>query len=62
MAKVTDPVCKMIVDTETAAAQAEYRGQTYYFCAPGCKKAFERDPAAFVESTDGGSDQHAHGH
>jgi YHS domain-containing protein len=22
----------------------EYDGQTYYFCAPACKKAFEADP------------------
>ncbi len=22
----------------------EYKGQTYYFCSPGCKRTFEKDP------------------
>ena len=39
-----DPVCKMEVDPENAAAKAEHQGQTYYFCAPGCKVAFDKDP------------------
>jgi YHS domain-containing protein len=39
-----DPVCKMQVNEESAAAKSEYRGKTYYFCAPGCKKAFDKDP------------------
>ncbi|HYF64881.1 MAG TPA: YHS domain-containing protein, partial [Herpetosiphonaceae bacterium] len=43
-----DPVCLMDVDPATARFSLEYRGRTYYFCAPGCKKAFERDPAAYV--------------
>jgi hypothetical protein len=25
-------------------------GQTYYFCAPGCKKAFAEDPAKFLRA------------
>lgn len=43
-----DPVCGMDVDPRTAAATAEYQGQTYYFCAPGCKRAFEREPERYV--------------
>jgi YHS domain-containing protein len=38
------PVCDMEVDEDKAPAKTEYQGQTYYFCAPGCKVAFERDP------------------
>ncbi|MBX3245251.1 MAG: YHS domain-containing protein, partial [Acidobacteria bacterium] len=30
-----DPVCKMLVTAETAAAKYEYAGTTYYFCMPG---------------------------
>ena len=37
-----DPVCGMEVDEKTAAGKSEYKGQTYYFCAPGCKRAFEK--------------------
>jgi YHS domain-containing protein len=43
-----DPVCGMDVDPKKAAAQAEYNGKTYYFCAAGCKKAFEKEPEKYV--------------
>jgi YHS domain-containing protein len=46
-----DPVCKMEVDVETAAAKTEHEGETYYFCAPGCKAAFEKDPQKYLEGT-----------
>jgi YHS domain-containing protein len=29
-----DPVCGMDVDEATARHTTEYKGQTYYFCAP----------------------------
>ena len=44
-----DVVCGMDVDPKTAPAQSEYNGKTYYFCAPGCKKQFDSDPATFVK-------------
>lgn len=43
-----DPVCKMKVDTETAQWKSEYKGKMYYFCAPGCKRTFEKDPEAIL--------------
>ena len=43
-----DPVCHMAVDIPTAEFTSVYRGQTFYFCAPGCKAAFDADPAAYV--------------
>jgi xanthine dehydrogenase accessory factor len=36
-----DPICGMTVDIATARWTAERNGQTYYFCAPGCRKAFQ---------------------
>lgn len=45
---VTDPVCGMTVDPATAPASAEVEGVTYYFCAPGCQKAFLKDPNAYL--------------
>ena len=39
-----DPVCMMEVDEATAKFTSEHEGKTYYFCAPGCKRAFEKDP------------------
>jgi len=43
-----DPVCGMDVDEKTAPAQSEYKGKTYYFCAPGCKREVDKDPEKFV--------------
>jgi len=43
-----DLVCGMTVDEKKAPAKSEYKGKTYYFCAPGCKKAFEQDPQKYV--------------
>ncbi len=43
-----DPVCKMRVLPETAAARFDYRGKTYYFCNPRCRDRFEANPEAFL--------------
>lgn len=43
-----DPVCKMAVEIATAAYTSRHNGRTYYFCATGCKAAFEANPAAYV--------------
>jgi Cu+-exporting ATPase len=44
-----DPVCKMRVLPETAVAQFEYNGKTYYFCATRCMERFRADPSAFLK-------------
>lgn len=44
-----DPVCKMEVDEKSAAAASEYKGRTYYFCAPGCKRVFDADPEKYLK-------------
>ena len=43
-----DPVCNMLVDPATAPASLEHRGTTYYFCNPGCREAFARDPGKYI--------------
>jgi YHS domain-containing protein len=43
-----DPVCKMTVDEKTSKFKTSYQGKTYYFCAPGCKKAFEANPQKYL--------------
>ncbi len=52
--KAIDPVCGMEVDPETAPAKAEYKEVTYYFCAPGCKAEFEKDPEKYAGSEEAG--------
>jgi YHS domain-containing protein len=50
----------MEVDEKTATLKSEYQGETYYFCAPGCKRAFDQDPEKYLSATGGG--QHAGHH
>ncbi|MCL7452419.1 MAG: YHS domain-containing protein [Anaerolineae bacterium] len=56
-----DPVCGMMVDEEKAAATSRYEGKTYYFCAPGCKAAFDRDPQKYLNGQGEGEHQGMHG-
>lgn len=56
-----DPVCGMQVDERSAAATYEYRGQTYYFCAPGCKAAFQKDPEKYLGRQPGHAAHAEHG-
>ena len=47
-----DPVCKMEVDTANPPGGAsEHEGQTYYFCAPGCKTSFDQEPQKYLAAS-----------
>ncbi len=49
MATAVDPICRMDVDIENPpGGQSEHKGGTYYFCAPGCKVAFDREPEKYL--------------
>ena len=44
-----DPVCHMTVDVGKApGGMYEHAGQTYYFCGPGCRVAFSKEPEAYI--------------
>ena len=45
-----DPVCEMEVDPATAEWKSEYKGKTYYFCAPGCKRSFDKEPEKYLSA------------
>lgn len=67
MAQAIDPVCGMTVDSDTAQYKSDYQGTTYYFCASGCKSAFDKNPTEFVAQggsggTQGGHQQGGHQH
>lgn len=49
---VIDPVCGMEIDPATAAGISEYQGQTYYFCAPGCKASFDKNPEKYLNRSE----------
>jgi YHS domain-containing protein len=38
----------MEVGESKAAATSEHKGKKYYFCAVGCKKAFDQDPEKYL--------------
>jgi YHS domain-containing protein len=40
----------MKVDEKTAKHKTVYNGKTYYFCAPGCKIAFEENPEKYLKT------------
>lgn len=50
-----DPVCKMNVDPERAAAKAEYRGAVFYFCSRACHKAFAAAPGLYAKGPESGA-------
>jgi len=49
----------MEVDEKTATIKSEYKGKMYYFCAPGCKASFDKDPEKYLS---GGNDHAGHTH
>lgn len=58
-----DPVCGMDVDPKTATYKSEYKGKMYYFCSPGCKKDFEKEPQMYAKAgkeTGDHEEQHKH--
>ncbi len=46
-----DPVCGMEVDPKTAVAKSTYQGKTYYFCSPGCKRDFDKEPQKYLNAS-----------
>ena len=54
-----DPVCGMVVDPKTAAGKSEYQGKMYYFCSPGCKRDFDKEPQKYVKADAHAGDQGA---
>ena len=59
-ARAADPVCDMQVDIRKrkppGGTQQDHDGETYYFCAPGCRIAFSKGaggvPVGGEEDTD----------
>ncbi len=43
-----DPVCCMKVSKKDNDLSYMYKFRTYYFCAEGCRKSFERDPDQYL--------------
>lgn len=51
MSQILDPVCDMTVDVDEQRAKgltSEVGGETYAFCGPGCKRAFDKEPSTYT--------------
>jgi uncharacterized membrane protein YraQ (UPF0718 family)/YHS domain-containing protein len=44
-----DPICKMQVDKENAAATSIYLKKGYYFCSGKCKEQFDKNPERYAK-------------
>ena len=61
MATAIDPICQMDVGTDNPpGGQSEHNGTTYYFCAPGCKAAFDKEPEKYLSESQGEHEGHDH--
>ena len=61
MATAIDPICQMDVDTDNPpGGQSEHNGTTYYFCAPGCKVAFDKEPEKYLSEAHDEHEGHDH--
>jgi len=61
MATAIDPICQMDVDTDNPpGGQSDYQGTTYYFCAPGCKVAFDKEPDKYLSEAHDHDDHDEH--
>jgi len=47
-ATAIDPVCGMTVPAVESSLQLEHNGVTVYFCSPGCRAAFRKDPERYA--------------
>lgn len=42
-----DPVCKMVIDVDNAAAKIDHGEHAHFFCSETCKEEFLKDPKKF---------------
>jgi YHS domain-containing protein len=45
---VADPVCGMQIDPCKTDLATDYQERKFYFCAEGCRKAFEENPEKYT--------------
>ena len=47
---VRDPVCGRRLNPDRTFRFADFKGQRYFFCSPGCRDAFGNDPRKYLKS------------
>ncbi|HEX2095088.1 MAG TPA: YHS domain-containing protein [Longimicrobiaceae bacterium] len=61
MAQVTDPVCGMRIDSDTAPAMLAHDTHSHYFCSEECRRRFEADPVRYGDTHMAGEAGSGHG-
>ena len=56
MATVKDPVCGMLIESESSIARVEIAGQIVYFCSSECASTFEANPERYLSQASGASE------
>ena len=51
-----DPVCGMKLETLQARGKAQYKGDTYFFCSPGCMHKFTASPDKYLATVEGAAE------
>jgi xanthine dehydrogenase accessory factor len=46
--EAVDPICQMTVSIADARYSSTHHGQTFYFCCPRCKDAFDQEPTRYA--------------
>jgi YHS domain-containing protein len=46
---VTDPVCGMKIDPDTAYSKIEHGGRVVYFCSRMCEEEFKKNPKKYLK-------------
>ena len=60
--RVTDPVCRMTIDSEKATGSEVWNGKTYYFCSKSCQDKFRGAPDRYGEKPNDPGGHGGHGH
>ena len=48
--KAVDPVCGMDVEPGKTKLVSVYKDHSYWFCAEGCRRAFEANPEKYLDT------------
>jgi YHS domain-containing protein len=49
--KIACPVMGTLFNIKEKSERSEYHGKAYYFCCPGCKAPFEKNPEKYLDIT-----------
>lgn len=58
MARVRDPVCHTMLDSEDAAASRSFGGSSFHFCSADCARRFDAAPERYSAAAEDDLERH----